>query len=591
MHLNANHLVQQHQYNGAQQQSSTINNNSLFLSANQHPLADVIDGLERGSNEVALRVCTEFVRRFRADPTCLGEGNEAILAMASRLRRVIGARSSDDLNAFLEQGMETPPPPRTEPVDAPLASSLTECLTSVFGQPSAVAFIEVKTLTTVFNVIIDSIMSDPPEQLVRGLNNFALGVVMKSPTDTAFRAMILCLADYTLPYLNISNQTNHKYMTLILKCLMRLDVTRLSPVVLISASHDYLEVHPPSQFRAKDDLAIRTIKTKIQSMCALHGQGLLQLAEEEGGPSSIVVHLVRAALDATRGNPAPTAAPAAAQQHSSGSSAITVGGAVHSSSSMSRMVAPSQPTTTSMPRSQVVPGQRPGHVSPSREGHAYAAAVPNLGASGSAARFQTANSGASQSSQSSQPFVRPVSPHKGAVPSAKASSTAMPRRSVSPYDPAKASSSATRAAPTPSSSASGFRQNAISPSRVGTATSHSTPAAASNQPRSGPTPQHSIAEKQHLMTSLGEIFSMARKPDETATGLQRMYDFIKSGATEDLAVRQRFDKHFGECSEPFRNYLGKRLNAAKVGDADGGNAVRMPPIVVDTLVAQGLATK
>ena len=82
---------------------------------------------------------------------------------------------------------------------------------------------------------------------------------------------------------------------------------------------------------------------------------------------------------------------------------------------------------------------------------------------------------------------------------------------------------------------------------------------------------------------------MARKPEETAQGLQRMYAFIKSGAADDAVIRQRFEKHFAECSEPFRNYLGKRLNAARVSDGAAGAAVRMPHIITETLVAQGLA--
>ncbi|CUG94442.1 Hypothetical protein, putative [Bodo saltans] len=93
------------------------------------------------------------------------------------------------------------------------------------------------------------------------------------------------------------SEIDHKYVQVVVKCLMRLDTERVSPNVVIVSCHDYLLQHPPSAFKSRDDLSIRTIKTIMQAVSRKHGSDLLTLAQTLVGSQNLVSHFIKACLE------------------------------------------------------------------------------------------------------------------------------------------------------------------------------------------------------------------------------------------------------------------------------------------------------
>jgi cytoskeleton-associated protein 5 len=71
----------------------------------------------------------------------------------------------------------------------------------------------------------------------------------------------------------------------------------VSPENVILCCHDYLLQYPPSSFKSRDDLSIRTIKTILQGVSKKHGRSLLDTTDRLVGSQNLVSHFIRACLD------------------------------------------------------------------------------------------------------------------------------------------------------------------------------------------------------------------------------------------------------------------------------------------------------
>lgn len=246
------------------------------LAENDVPLTidEICLGLRSASSMGALRMCGDFMKRFRRNEDC---GTiEVITSMIERLYQNI------------------------QLLDVDLALGLIGCLNVMFETTRSAARLNSDKLYPMFGMVFDCLLSEQfstNESVIKALNNMALRMLVGCPIDDVFAALMSRLDSYSTKYLETATKMDHKYLQVVVKCLMRLEAENVRTENIILACHDYLLQHPPSAFRTRDDLPIRTIKTILQNITKQHGRELLELADRYVGNQNLVSHFIRACLE------------------------------------------------------------------------------------------------------------------------------------------------------------------------------------------------------------------------------------------------------------------------------------------------------
>lgn len=181
-----------------------------------------------------------------------------------------------------------------------LSLGLINCLVAMFSSPRVALRCDCATLVPLLRNIFSCLLSEQFSQIdtvIRALNSMTLKLLEGCQVDEVFGALMSLMAEYSTTYLESNSKIDHKYVQVVVKCLMRLDTERVSPNVVIVSCHDYLLQHPPSAFKSRDDLSIRTIKTIMQAVSRKHGSDLLTLAQTLVGSQNLVSHFIKACLE------------------------------------------------------------------------------------------------------------------------------------------------------------------------------------------------------------------------------------------------------------------------------------------------------
>jgi hypothetical protein len=246
------------------------------LAENDVPLTveEICLGLRSASSMGALRMCGDFMKRFRRNEDC---GTlDVITSMIERLYQNI------------------------QQLDVDLALGLIGCLNVMFESSRSASRCNSDKLYPMFGMVFDCLLSEQfstNESVIKALNNMALRMLVGCPIDDVFGALMARLDTYSTKYLETATKMDHKYLQVVVKCLMRLEAENVRIENIILACHDYLLQHPPSAFRTRDDLPIRTIKTILQNIAKQHGRELLELADRYVGNQNLVSHFIRACLE------------------------------------------------------------------------------------------------------------------------------------------------------------------------------------------------------------------------------------------------------------------------------------------------------
>ena len=246
------------------------------LADNDVPLSveEICLGLRSASSAGALRMCGDFMKRFRRGEDC---GTlDVMTTMIERLYQNIQALEAD------------------------LALGLIGCLNVMFESTRSASRCNSDKLYPMFGMVFDCLLSEQfstNDSVIKALNNMALRMLVGCPIDDVFSALMSRLDTYSTKYLETATKMDHKYLQVVVKCLMRLEAENVRTENIILACHDYLLQHPPSAFRTRDDLPIRTIKTILQNIAKQHGRELLDLADKFVGSQNLVSHFIRACLE------------------------------------------------------------------------------------------------------------------------------------------------------------------------------------------------------------------------------------------------------------------------------------------------------
>jgi len=111
--------------------------------------------------------------------------------------------------------------------------------------------------------------------LSKALNLLIMKITDTIDTSSAFTILIRCLSE-SIPAANAVS-SNPKFTELVMKCLLRLGKSLGSTIHSINLDflfrdiHQFLEAHPPSSWKGRDDMPLRTIKTILNEVVTLKG--------------------------------------------------------------------------------------------------------------------------------------------------------------------------------------------------------------------------------------------------------------------------------------------------------------------------------
>lgn len=486
-------------------------------------IREIFIGLRSATPDVAQTMCSDFNRHLRAGVDC--GTPEVIQAMVERLYE------------------------NTQNFDVGLAEALIESLTALFTTPQCTSRCHTQLLERIIGAFFDCLLSERfslHERVIKALNVMTLKMLEGCRADDVFGALLSRLTSYSGAYLASGHKSDLKYIQLTVKCIMRVDLEKVSADTTVLYCHEYLLQHPPSAFRNLDDVPIRTVKTILQSATKRHGASLLATAERLVGPQNLVAHFIRACLDMQekaakdkgqneqqaieescheqRASQSPTP-PAKEKTTTVAAAAATTG-------------------TTPLPRA-AMPTPRKRRPSVHTDPHVMVKAAPAT-ATGNAGG--TGGSGVTQS-------LSPPAP------------TASRRTPVKTH-PQKTAATST---PNHSGRGSGTAHSSPLPS-----TTHGTPRTVTTL--SVATPTKGGSGQGDVTKELTDIFARIRNHVTSADGIDKLYTFLKT--TTPNQYDDAFKLQFNRCSEAFRLYIKRKLERKVEEDTTKPTSFQLPAVVL-----------
>eukprot|EP01060_Flectonema_neradi_P038783 TRINITY_DN825_c0_g1_i2.p1 TRINITY_DN825_c0_g1~~TRINITY_DN825_c0_g1_i2.p1 ORF type:complete len:708 (+),score=115.35 TRINITY_DN825_c0_g1_i2:397-2520(+) len=133
--------------------------------------------------------------------------------------------------------------------------------------------------------IVDTIHKTDMDEILRQLNTLMLKILERSCRTPTFCALIKRLDMY---YKLIYNESSRyiKYVELVAKCLLKLirfvttENTSVDFTKLLAAVHEFLTDNPPTNFKGKMELPLRTVKTLLNELVKVRGAAIRRSLEE-----------------------------------------------------------------------------------------------------------------------------------------------------------------------------------------------------------------------------------------------------------------------------------------------------------------------
>ncbi|KPI82976.1 hypothetical protein ABL78_8007 [Leptomonas seymouri] len=493
-----------------------------------YTIREILVGLRSSTPDVAECMCSDFNRHLRAGVDC--GTPEIIQAMVERLYE------------------------NTQSFDAALATALIDSLTALFSTPQSTSRCHSQLLVRITGVFFDCLLSEKfslQEPIIKALNAMTLRMLEGCRADDVFSALMSRLTNYSGAYLSSGQKSDLKYIQVTVKCIMRVDLTKVSADTTVLYCHEYLLLHPPSAFRNLDDTPIRTVKTILQSATKRHGPSLLTTAEKLVGPQNLVTHFIRACLEMQE---------KAAKDKGQNEQQVIEECRHEQRASQS----PVPPTKGKLASSA-----------------AAAAATP----AASSGRSTTPTRRTTTPTPRKERQSRHADPHvtvKVPPPSSAASTTSAPAPISTSI--ATGGSSVVRALSPPSPTASRrtpvrmhLRQGATTPNHSGR--DHTT----TRSPlRAAPTlaavsPTKASSGQGDVMKELMDIFAHIRNHVTSADGISELYAFLKT--TTPSQYESAFKLQFNRCSEAFRLYIKRKLERKIEEDESKPASFQLPAVI------------
>jgi hypothetical protein len=538
---------------------SALKDASPSLDGTREPytIREILVGLRSATPDVAQTMCGDLNRHLSAGVDC--GTPEVIQALVERLYE------------------------NTQNFDAGLAKALIESLTELFSIPQCTARCHSQLLARITGVFFDCLLSEKfslQEPVIKALNAMTLRMLEGCRADDVFSALMNLLTSYSGAYLASGHKSDLKYIQVTVKCIMRVDLSKVSAETTVLYCHEYLLQHPPSAFRNLDDMPIRTVKTILQSAAKRHGPSLLTTAEKLVGPQNLVTHFIRACLEMQEKSakdkgqneqqvieesrneqrasqsPAPPVKEKAAAATNTATTTAT--GVSSSAASAGPSNTPLRRTKTPTPRKKRLSGHADPHVIvkpapaiPFGPVTTTDSAVPSSVLTPSAAASATASVGGSGVARALSPLA----------PSAT-------RRTPVKSHPRQV------AALTPSHNGSG---SGTAHSPLLTSSMHGTPRTVAAP--SAATPTKVSSGRGDVSKELTDIFAHIRNHVTSADGISELYDFLK--ATAPSRYEDAFKLQFNRCSEAFRMYIKRKLERKIEEDPMKSSSFQLPGVIQD----------
>lgn len=236
---------------------------------------EILEGLEAVDSSVALPICQVFLQQGIVDDSY---GSVKIAtAFVDRLVR--------NISNF----------------DEPLVLNLCKCLNLLFSSPASAHKYQNSFLFQALGKLFDCLLSEKfihCSTVIKSMNSTILKLLEGCPVDEVFSALLSCLASYSTTYLQTGRKEDLKYVQVTVKCIMRYNTENVSPETVVLCCHEYLLQHPPSAFKAVDDLPVRTVKTLLQNAARQFGRKILPIASALIGEDKLVTQFIRTCLEA-----------------------------------------------------------------------------------------------------------------------------------------------------------------------------------------------------------------------------------------------------------------------------------------------------
>ena len=117
----------------------------------------------------------------------------------------------------------------------------------------------------VFDCLLSDYVAHAENVVVKSLNMITLQLIQHPDFDTVFEALMHHLDSATQEYLRDPGTLRHKYVQLVCRCLLKQKrTTNVDSMLVVLNKH--LERFPPSTFKDRDDLSVRTVKTLLNQI-------------------------------------------------------------------------------------------------------------------------------------------------------------------------------------------------------------------------------------------------------------------------------------------------------------------------------------
>nr|CAG4714912.1 unnamed protein product [Naegleria fowleri] len=241
----------------------TIRTEQAHTSLSIGELVNTINTSEHGS-EAAINALKTLVLKFK-DESC----RPAIL---SSLKELVESLTENTQYSFEKASAGL--------VTTRICKYLLSTLMSLFNDRQMAAFVPQETLQRTIDQLLSRLLDERlpslenGQDLLKGLNSLMLKVLENSNRTFSYTSLI-----HLLEY-SYANPALKKYSELVVKCLIKLTkalaatISRVDVDILLMDLHSFLTHNPPTLFKDRNDLPLRTIKTILNELVKVKGESI-----------------------------------------------------------------------------------------------------------------------------------------------------------------------------------------------------------------------------------------------------------------------------------------------------------------------------
>jgi hypothetical protein len=150
----------------------------------------------------------------------------------------------------------------------------------LFSKRNIVELIDKETLRSLIHQLLTRLLDEKlplledGQNLLRAFNQLMINILQNSNRTATYTALLNLLAS------SHDNLSMKKYTELVVKCLLKLTkalqstIDRIQIDILLMDLHQFLTSNPPTQFKNKDDLPLRTVKTILNELVKVKGPSI-----------------------------------------------------------------------------------------------------------------------------------------------------------------------------------------------------------------------------------------------------------------------------------------------------------------------------